>query len=265
MKTRPVKYLVRVLVVVSMLAGLAGLSGCVTTVTDPVFGQKVSKKKAVDSYVQAALDYLRRGDAQNAERHLKKALALDKDSPKVHHALALAFEMDGEYELARKQFKEALRLDPNFTQARNNYAAFLFRRGEYKKSCEEMRKVTLDTLYDNRTAAFANLGICEQKLGEPGAAKAAFKRAVAMDHTYTPALIELAAIDLQQGNFTEAQNYYDDYRSLTKQNARSLWIGIQLADHFGDKNAFASYALALRNLYPHSPEYQAYRKKYANE
>jgi len=257
--------LAKVLVIGFALAGIVAVGGCVTTTTDPVFGQKVSKEKAVDSYVQAALDYLRQGDTKNAQRHLKKALALDKDSPKVHQALALTMEMDGEFELARQNFKTALRLDPDFTQARNNYAAFLFRRGEYKEACEQMHKVTDDALYDNRTAAFANLGVCEQKLGQTDAAEIAFKRAVAMDHTYTPALIELASINLEKGDYPAAQSYYDDYRTLTKQTARSLWIGIRLADHFGDKNSLASYALALRNLYPHSAEYQAYRKKYGNE
>jgi type IV pilus assembly protein PilF len=39
---------------------------------------------------------------------------------------------------------------------------------------------------------------------------------------------------------------------------------VRLADKFGDRNAQASYALALKNLYPRSEEYLEYVSVYGN-
>jgi type IV pilus assembly protein PilF len=47
---------------------------------------------------------------------------------------------------------------------------------------------------------------------------------------------------------------------VRKQSAAGLLLGIQLAKKDGDSNSEASYALALRNLYPKSAEYQAYKR-----
>ena len=43
------------------------------------------------------------------------------------------------------------------------------------------------------------------------------------------------------------------------QNARSLLLGIRLANVFDDRDTAASYGLQLKRLYPASPEYQAYQ------
>ena len=42
------------------------------------------------------------------------------------------------------------------------------------------------------------------------------------------------------------------------QDARGLWLGIRLERIYGDTDALASYELALKHLYPDSPEYKAY-------
>ncbi|MDQ8037071.1 MAG: hypothetical protein REI12_06580, partial [Pedobacter sp.] len=53
------------------------------------------------------------------------------------------------------------------------------------------------------------------------------------------------------------------YLKLTEkqpQTPQSLWLGIRLGRQLGDnKDALASYELALRRLYPGSPEYKLYQ------
>lgn len=51
----------------------------------------------------------------------------------------------------------------------------------------------------------------------------------------------------------------DRYEKMAPSSARQLWLGIRLQRILGDKNKQASYELALRNLFPGSPEYKAYK------
>ena len=74
-------------------------------------------------------------------------------------------------------------------------------------------------------------------------------------------LLELAQLRYDAADFTTAGQYYDTYRTVTRQqSARGLWLGIRLARQQGDLNAEGSYALALENLYPTSAEYEAYKR-----
>jgi type IV pilus assembly protein PilF len=82
-----------------------------------------------------------------------------------------------------------------------------------------------------------------------------------MERTNTVALLELAQLRYEAGDYATAASYYDRYNSLVRQqSARGLWLGVRLAKAQGDLNAEGSYALALRNRYPDSPEYQALLK-----
>ena len=148
------------------------------------------------------------------------------------------------------------------TMARNNYAVFLYREERYPEACKQMRKVIDDTLYDGRADAFQNLGRCELKLDNLDAAEEAFERSVSLNRTQVSAVLELAYINLQQGEYAVAQNYYRKYRMTGQQSARSLYIGIQLADYFEEEDKRASYALALKNMYPYSEEYILYKNEH---
>ena len=82
-----------------------------------------------------------------------------------------------------------------------------------------------------------------------------------MDRTNRIALLELSAIRFEAGDLDGAENYYSTYRQLVRQqSARGLWLGVRMARESGDRNAEASYALALSNLYPASAEFKAYQR-----
>jgi type IV pilus assembly protein PilF len=244
-----------------LIIGVLLLAACVTETEHSVYTKEVTTDSAVKSHVDAAMEYLSAGDTENAIRHLKNAYERDPKSPVVHNGLALAFQMSGEKELAETHYKAALRVDRKMTMAHNNYGVFLYSEGRYPEACKQMRLVIKDTLYDGRANAFQNLGRCELKLGNVEAAEEAFERAVAINRMHAPAMLELADINMLQGEYVKAQDYYKAYKVMAEQNARSLYIGIQLADYFDEEDKRASYALALKNMYPHSEEYIRYKNE----
>jgi type IV pilus assembly protein PilF len=236
------------------------LSGCITT-KGSVFTNEAEPEEAMKTRVELARHYIGEQNWEDAKRNLKIAYDIDPDSPEVHEAFALVYQSTGEYELAEENFRQALSLRRDFSRARNNYAAFLYSRQRYEEAEEQLEIVIKDTLYESRPRAFVNLGLCRIQLKNMAGAKEAFSRALTMDRGNTIALIELAQIEFSEENWSASDRYLDAYRRLTRrQTARALWLGVRLAEKLENPDAGASYALALRNLYPDSPEYQAYER-----
>ncbi len=230
------------------------LSACVHE-TRGGFTEKASPDKALEYRLELARKYIGDGNWEDAERNLRMANDIDPDAAPVHEAFALVYQSTGEYELAEESFRKAIRLEPGFSRARNNYAAFLAARGRYAEAEKQLERVVEDTLYTSRPQAFINLGLVRVQLGENASATEAFERALAMDRTNRIALLELATLRYDSADYIGAQRYYDRYRTLVRQqSSRGLMLGVRLARATNDLDAEGSYAMALRNLYPDSPE-----------
>ena len=171
------------------------------------------------------------------------------------------YQSTGEYELAEESFERAIRLDRAFSRARNNYAAFLFGQERYREAEEQLVVVVKDTLYTARAQAFLNLGLCRLQLFDNNGAEEAFMRSLAMQGSNAIALLEIAQLRFEAQDTRNASIYYERYRDVVRQqSARGLWFGIRLARAMGDEDALSSYALALRNLYPQSAEFEAFQR-----
>ena len=247
--------------VLCLMAGvLLLLSGCITT-TERVFTTEADPGKALRTRVQLARSYIGEQNWPDAKRNLRIAASIDPNSAEVHEAFGLVYQSTGEYERAEESFKKAIRLQRPFSRARNNYAAFLYSQERYSEAEAQLEVVIKDTLYEARPRAFINLGLCRVRLDDLTGAKEAFTRSLAMDRTNRIALIEMATIEFEEGNWMQASRYLENYQMLVKrQTARALWLGVRLAARLDDENTLASRALALRNLYPESAEYQAYQR-----
>ncbi len=243
-----------------VVAAIVSLSACITT-EERLFSNEASQEKALKSRLQLARSYIGQQNWQDAKRNLEQAAEIDPDAPEVHEAFALVYQSTGEYELAEESFKIAIKLNKDFSRARNNYAAFLYQQERYSEAEEQLEIVVQDTLYESRPRAYLNLGLCRLRLGNPDGAHEAFTRTLTMDRTNIVAIMELAHIDYDRGNYAASQRQYDLYRTLVRsQSARGLWLGVRLAHARNNSNAKASYALALRNIYPQSAEFRAYRQ-----
>ena len=226
------------------------LSACISS-TESVFTDKADPDKALEYRVELARKYIGEGDWENAKRNLRLATEIDPNNAEVYEAFALVYQSTGEFELAEDNFETAIRLDKGFSRARNNYAAFLYAQGRYKEAEAQLEVVVQDTLYKGRPRAFVNLGLCRVQNFDPQGAEEAFRRALTMDRTNTIALLELAQLRYDAGDYETAGRYYGTYRTVVRQqSARGLWLGIRLARQEGDRNAESSFALALANLYP---------------
>ena len=135
------------------------------------------------------------------------------------------------------------------------------RKERYQEAETQLDYVIQDTLYSGRPNAFVNLGLCRIQLFDMQGAEEAFVRALAMDRTNQVALLEVAQIRFDSRDYLTANKYYGTYRAVApQQSARGLLLGIRLARIDDDRDAEASYILALSSRFPNSIEYQAYKR-----
>lgn len=231
-----------------------------------VDGREVNAEKAVNDHVKAAMTYLSDGQVGAAQRHLNRALELDPKSIPAHNALALSYSMTGELELAEKSYLDLLNIDPGYSTARNNYAGMLFKLGRTDEACDQWQTVVADGTYDRRAGAYYNLGQCRLVQQRFAPAEQAFERSIALDRNNPASYIELAKLYYGNGQYDKSQVLYSEYRNKKGQpSPSSLLLGIKLAVENGDQNAQASQALALKSLFPDSPEYLEYQRRARNQ
>ncbi len=234
------------------------LGACVTTTNAPE--QKIDLAKAEATHVQAGLNYLRQRDKESARRHFLKALKLNSRSAGANNGIALVHQMEEEYELADQYYKKALSIEPDYALARNNYGVFLFMQERYKEAEKHLEIVAKDFTYSRRAIALISLGKTQLALNKATEAEKSFKQVLSINFRQPQAQLELADLYFQQQNYTNSKFYLDQFAKNSRQTPRSLWIGIRIEKIFGNKDKEASYALALKNLYPYSQEYLEYKK-----
>lgn len=230
------------------------LAGCVSTGQT---GRKVDPEAARDAYVQLGIGYLQKGETERAKQPLSEALKLDPRSASAHMVLALVFQQEGEYSSAEQHFRSALSADPDNARILNNYGAFLLDRERYQEALEYFNKAAADTLYSERSRVFENMGIAYLRMGNTEAARENLERSLRLNSRQPRALLELALLEFNAGDFVPSWTHYRRFDQLSEQNAASLWLGVQLARRFEDHSKAASYALQLKRLYPNSPEAKA--------
>lgn len=211
--------------------------------------------------VAIAAEYLQSGENDRAMLHLKKALAMDSRSADAHNLMAILLEREGDAKGADKHYRRAIGLRESFSQAHNNYGVFLFKRGDYQGAARHFETASGDLGYPLRAAAFEGLGRSQMKLGDMERAESAFQRALRIDAGLPMVYLDMADISFQKQNLQAARAYHQRFMKLTEkqpQSARSLWLGIRIERRLGDRDALASYELALKRLYPDSQEFKAY-------
>ena len=225
--------------------------------------RQLNVEAALKAHLTAGIQYLGSGDMSRAHRHLKRALELDDLSVKVHNALAVFYQAEGDVTREEFHFNKALELEPEDSSVRHNYGSSLCRRGLYENARPYLSKAADDYRYAGRAESYQNLGHCEMLSGDKQAALTAFENAYRLNKNLPKSVLGLSRLRLERGDNETSYNLYKHFLQIARQTAESLWLGIRLERIFGDKDALASYELALRKRFPGSEQFRLYQESLA--
>ncbi len=227
--------------------------------------QETSKaRRMAETNVQLGLAYMQQGDLGTALIKLQKALDQDPKLSSAQHSIAILHQRLGNDALAEEHYKTALQLKPDDSRAHNNYGQFLCLKRRYTEAEDHFIKAAGNPLYSSIAGALTNAGVCANRIPDVNKAENFFRQALQHDQHYAPALLQMAAVTFNAGNYLSARGYMERLQGLASHDAESLWLGVRIENALGDNNASASYALLLKNKFPDSRQAKAL-KEWENE
>jgi len=219
----------RAVPVAGAAALLVALSGCVSSNPPASGGSKASPKMAARYNTELAIDYMKEGRMDLAQRKLAAARKQAPHLAEVHNGLALYYERIGENKRANREYRKSLDDAPGDPSTLNNYGAFLCRNGHPRKSLKYFTRAAENLDYDTPQAALANAGTCALKIPDKKLARQYFKRALAINPNLGQALWHLGLADFEDGKYSNANRYLARLvSSMTKPSARVLWVAIEV-------------------------------------
>ena len=169
--------------------------------------------------LQASL-LLEKGDVQKAVAELQSVVTSAPDNFVAQFNLGRAHYSRGEYEQARQRYSEAIRVRPDYLPARVALAQLQVRRGEYEAALKSAAEImALDKLNAAakliESAAF--LGLKKYDL-----ARQVLDIMLKMDPNSTDALFQLGVVNLAEGKYPAAEEYFRKAYQLEAANSRGL-------------------------------------------
>jgi type IV pilus assembly protein PilF len=210
---------------------------------------------------ELGLGYMQQGDMKRAKQKLDLSLHYNPDYEKAHHYIAELYRRLGELDKADKHYKRAIELAPEDSGLHNNYGAFLCERKRFQRAEEQFLLAVHDPLFNGRTQAYENLGLCAADAGEEVKAEKYLRTALKADPRLVKSLFRMAELNYGKGDYLRARAYLERYQEVGPKTAESLWLGVRVEHHMGDREMMQRYAYELSRAFPESPQWQEYTKQ----
>lgn len=240
----------------SLLLLCLALAGCAhkeTKGTDSALGLDAENSPG-DLYVAMAAEYYRLGQLEPAVRRAEQAVKEDPKNPRAHYILAVIYGQIGQHQRADEAFKQALELSPNNADIRNAYGTYHCGQKRYGEADAQFAKALENPLYATPWVAMTNTGICAASAGNATKAEAQYRKALAANPRFGPALLRMAEIETKRGDAKAAKTYLDRYFQANSPTPQALALAIRTERKLGNKTGAATYEQVLRKSFPNAPE-----------
>ncbi|WP_462322144.1 type IV pilus biogenesis/stability protein PilW [Halochromatium sp.] len=207
-----------------------------------------------DLYVDLATEYIQRGQLDTALGRAKQAVAADPRSARAHYILAIVYERLGDRERAQQGFAGAVKRAPRNPDYRNAWGAMLCAEGRHDAGLHEIQAALADPLYQGREVALMNAGDCSLRAGRRGDFERYLQQALELNPNFAPALLELAKLAYQRGDYQSARSLMTRYSRTGTTTPEALLLAARIERQLGNLKLARTLENALRNRYPQSPE-----------
>lgn len=225
----------------------------VTACTTPGHeNQKNRNREAAETNTSLGQGYMQRGQHEIALEKLKRAVAYDQTYAPAHTVLAVLYETIGDFERAEQEYAEAVKYDFDNGGVNNNYGAFLCRVGKGEGAEQYFLKAVKDPFYQTPEIAYVNAGNCSLEQGDLDKADAFLRQSLKYNDKLPSALISMADISYQMGNYMRARAFLQRYGAVGSWNEDSLFLGYRIETKLGDVESANQYRLDLLERFPDS-------------
>ncbi|WP_338062296.1 type IV pilus biogenesis/stability protein PilW [Vibrio variabilis] len=178
-------------------------SGCVTVSEESKMS--AAPMDAADTRIELGLSYMQREQYSRAKQDFEKALAFAPKYYRSHLSMAYYFEAVGQFEQASDTYQTALKVAPSNGEVYHNYGTFLCKRGNYDLAETMLIAATEQPNYYQIAESYENAGLCALKAEQPTDARTFFEKSLEHDPYRPNATIQLAAIEVDAGDYNKAR------------------------------------------------------------
>ncbi len=226
------------------------ITACVSTKPK----DQLPKKEEAQLYMRMGIRYLEMGMFKEAKNDLERAENIDPDNANIHNSLGALYERLKMFQQAEEQYQKAVSLDSDNAGAKNNYGRFLCETEQYEDGIEVLRESLALPLNNRKWFTYTNIGRCELRKGNEKLAEANLRRALQINKSFAPALIEMQKISYHAGKYMSARAFLQRYLSVANHTSKTLWYGVQIERALGNEVLVKSYKEKLISLFPASKE-----------
>lgn len=234
--------------------GLALLLGACASAPVAPGEQGDERTRVAEINTQLGVEYMRQGENEVALRKLERALEADPRYARAHEAMGLLYARIGESAKAEENFRRATALAPEDSSIMNNYGLFLCQQNRREEADALFGRALANPLYATPQLVYTNAGTCARGGGDLDKAEAYYRDALQRDPELGPALYGMAEIHFERARYLPARAYLQRFEAVSDPSPESLWLGVRIERRLGDRDAEASYAVALANRFPDSRE-----------
>ncbi len=204
------------------------LVGCVTVKEDGSPVVKADPVAMAESRIALGLGYLDGGNMIRAHDNLQQALNHAPQYYRAQLSMAHYYETVGEDIKAEQMYKRSLRQHTKNGNVLNNYGTFLCKRGAFEKADQMFNRAIEQPYYYLIPASYENAAFCALKSQDKDKARYYFTRAIDHDPHRPKSILQLAKIEIDSGDYTEARIRLMRFNQMYGVKKPSLQLMIQL-------------------------------------
>jgi type IV pilus assembly protein PilF len=240
----------------SLAASLALLAGCASGGVGSVKNEDAATQRedAARVHTELGQKYMQQGKLELALEKLTKALTFDPNYVNAHTVIAVLYENIGEPAKAEEHYRRAAELKPKGGSELNNYGTFLCKLGRYGESQAYFDRANADPFYKTPAVALTNSGTCLLKAGKRDEAEAALRKALEMSPDETEALIQLATVLYDKGEYFKARAFMQRFEATSQPRPDALMLGRNIELRLGNGRAAGDYTRKLLQGFPESEQ-----------
>nr|WP_198927280.1 type IV pilus biogenesis/stability protein PilW [Vibrio genomosp. F10] len=231
-----------------VISTVMSITGCVTVTDGDETPTKASSIDMAETRLALGLGYLEKGNMIRARENLEKALKHAPNYYRTQLSMAHYYEAVGEPKSAENIYKTALRQHPKNGNVLNNYGTFLCKQGNVKQADDFFNRAVNQPYYYLISGSYENAALCALKAGNTVQAKTYFKRALDHDPNRARSILQLAKIEIEQQEFTDARIRLMHFHQRFGLRASSLTLLVELEKQAGNTALEKKYQRQLNDL-----------------
>lgn len=230
----------------ALAAATLGIAGC----GNNKLMSPLQPERAAQFNLELGIDYLRKGNLQAAKEKIDRSLEQNPRDSKAQITAGMLYDRLGEANKADAHYARGLALDPKNPEVLNNYAAFLCQKGKYERGEKLALEAGNNPLYRTPEVAFLNAANCANNAGNVKRAEENLRRALTVRPRFGEALFQMADLAYQQADYLSARGFLERYLAVGRSNPATLWLGVRIERGLGNDAAAQNYAQRLKIEYP---------------